>query len=81
MLLLSSKDVQDVESDLANGVISQATLDKIEKLNKDLGDIVIDHIDANPLWKQFLKQLYGMKVESDKSAEMTRLKVLQIPVL
>ena len=80
-LLLSSKDVQDVKNDLANGVVSQATLDKIEKLNKDLGDIAIDHIDANPLWKQFLKQLYDMKVESDKTAEMMRLKTLQIPVL
>ena len=80
-LLLNGKDVQEVESDLANGVVSQATLDKIEKLNKDLGDIAIDHIDANPLWKQFLKQLYGMKVESDKTAEIMRLKALQIPVL
>lgn len=79
-LLLNSKDVQDVKNDLANGVVSQATLDKIEKLNKDLGDIAIDHIDANPLWKQFLKQLYDMKVESDKTAEMMRLKALQIPV-
>ena len=80
-LLLSSKDVQDVESDLANGVVSQVTLDKIEKLNKDLGDIAIDHVGANPLWKQFLKQLYGMKVESDKTAEMMRLRALRIPVL
>ena len=80
-LLLNGKDVEDVESDLAQGVVSQATLDKIEKLNKDLGDIAIDHIDANPLWKQFLKQLYNMKVESDKAAEMMRLKALQIPVL
>lgn len=80
-LLLNGKDVQEVESDLANGVVSQATLDKIEKLNKNLGDIAIDHIDANPLWKQFLRQLYGMKVESDKTAEMMRLKALQIPVL
>ena len=80
-LLLNSKDVQDVESNLAHGVVSQATLDKIEKLNKDLGDIAIDHINANPLWKQFLKQLYGMKVESDKAAEMMRLRALQIPVL
>lgn len=80
-LLLNGKDVQDVESDLAQGVVSQATLDKIEKFNKDLGDIAIDHIDANPLWKQFLKQLYNMKVESDKAAEMMRLKALQIPVL
>ena len=80
-LLLSSKVVQDVKNDLANGVVNQATLDKIEKLNKDLGEIAIDHIDANPLWKQFLKQLYGMKVENDKTAEMMRLKTLQIPVL
>ena len=80
-LLLNGKDVQEVESDLAIGVVSQATLDKIEKLNKDLGDIAIDHIDTHPLWKQFLKQLYDMKVESDKTAEMMRLKALQIPVL
>ena len=80
-LMLNSKDVHDVENDLDNGVVSQATLDKIEKLNKDLGDLVIDHLDANPLWKQFLKQLYDMKVESDKTAEMMRLKALQILVL
>ena len=80
-LMLNSKDVHDVENDLANGVVSQATLDKIEKLNKDLGDIAIDHLDANPLWKQFLKQLYSMKVENDKTAEMMRLKALRIPVL
>ena len=80
-LLLNSKDVQDVESDLAHGIVNRTTLDKIEKLNKDLGDLAIDHIDANPLWKQFLKQLYDMKMESDKSAEMMRLKALRIPVL
>ena len=80
-LLLKSKDVQDVEKDLAHGIVSRASLDKIEKLNKDLGDIVIDHVDANPLWKQFLKQLYDMKVESDKTAEMMRLEALQILVV
>lgn len=77
-LLLNGKDVHDVENDLSNGVVSPATLDKIEKLNKDLGDIAIDHLDANPLWKQFLKQLYSMKVENDKTAEMMRLKALHI---
>lgn len=80
-LLLNSKDVYDVENDLATGVVSHATLNKIEKLNKDLGDIAIDHLDASPLWKQFLKQLYGMKVESDKTAEMMRLQALRIPML
>lgn len=80
-LLLNGKDVQDVESDLANGVVSQVTLDKIEKLNKDLGDIAIDHVDANPMWKQLMKQLYEMKVEGDKAAEMIQLRALQISVL
>lgn len=80
-LLLNSKDVYDVENDLATGVVSHATLNKIEKLNKDLGDIAIDHLDASPLWKQFLKQMYGMKVESDKTAEMMRLQALRIPML
>lgn len=80
-LLLNGKDVQEVKSDLAHGLVSQATLDKIEKLSKDLVDIVIDHIDANPLWKQLMKQLFSMKVESDKTAEMMRLKALQIPIL
>lgn len=79
-LLLNSKNVQDVENDLAHGEVSQATLNKIEKLNKDLGNIAIDHLDANPLWKQFLKQLYNMKVENDKAAELMRLRALQIPV-
>lgn len=38
-VLFRGKDVQDVERDLAEGVVRQSTLDKIEKLNKDLGDI------------------------------------------
>ena len=79
-LLLKGKDVQDVEKDLANGVVSQATLDKIEKFSKDLIDIAIDHIDINPMWKQFLKQLCDKKVEIDKAAEMMRLRALQIPI-
>lgn len=38
-VLFRGMDVQDVERDLAEGVVRQSTLDKIEKLNKDLGDI------------------------------------------
>ena len=46
-VLFRSKDIQDVERDLAEGVVCQSTLDKIEKLNKDMGDIAIDHLDAS----------------------------------
>ena len=55
-VLFRGKDVQDVERDLAEGVVRQSTLDKIEKLNKDMGEIVMDHLDTSPVWKQFLKQ-------------------------
>lgn len=75
-VLFKGKDVQDVERDLAEGVVRQSTLDKIEKLNKDMGDIVIDHLDASPVWKQFLKQLYHLKVDNDKNAEVMRLNAL-----
>lgn len=80
-VLFRGKDVQDVERDLAEGVVRQSTLDKIEKLNKDLGDIAIDHLDASPIWKHFLKQLYHLKVDNDKNAEVMRLNALGIPVL
>ena len=79
-VLFRGKYVQDVERDLAEGVVRQSTLDKIEKLNKDMGDIVIDHLDASPVWKQFLKQLYHLKVDNDKNAEVMRLNALGIPV-
>lgn len=79
-VLFGGKDVQDVERDLAEGIVRQNTLDKIEKLNKDMGDIVIDHLDASPVWKQFLKQLYHLKVDNDKNAEVMRLNALGIPV-
>lgn len=75
-VLFRGKDVQDVERDLAEGVVRQSTLDKIEKLNKDMGDIVIDHLDASPVWKQFLKQLYHLKADNDKTAEVMRLNSL-----
>ena len=79
-VLFRGKDVQDVERDLAEGVVRQSTLDKIEKLNKDMGEIVMDHLDTSPVWKQFLKQLYHLKVDNDKNAEVMRLNALGIPV-
>ena len=33
-VLFRGKDVQDVERDLANGIVQQSTLDKIEKIDK-----------------------------------------------
>lgn len=74
--LFKGKDVQDVERDLSEGVVRQSTLDKIEKLNKDMGDIAINHLGASPIGKQFLKQIYHLKVDNDKMAEVMRLNAL-----
>ena len=43
-LILNGQDAEDVERDLASGVVKRSTLDKIEKLNKDLADTCLEHI-------------------------------------
>jgi hypothetical protein len=80
-LCFRGEDVQDVEQDLAEGIVRQSTLDKIEKIDKDFADILVDHIDNIPLRKQLLKQLLHMIVENNKAAATTRLNALNIPLI
>ena len=80
-VLFRGKDVQDVERDLAEGVVRQSTLDKIERIDKEFADILVDHIDNIPLRKQLLKQLLHRVVENNKAAEEMRLNALNIPVI
>lgn len=81
MAILNGQDVKDVEQDLAAGVVKQSTLDKIEKLDKDLVDFCLDHIQINPLVREFWKQMLQIKIEHDKASEVERLSALKIPVL
>ena len=80
-LILNGRDVVDVERDLAAGVVRKSTLDKIEKLNKDLADTCLEHIQMNPLVREFWKQMAHIKIEIDKVGEQNRLVALQIPVV
>lgn len=80
-VLFRGKDVQDVERDLVNGIVRQSTLDKIEKIDKEFADILVDRVDTIPLRKQLLKQLLYRVVENNKAAEEMRLNVLNIPVI
>ena len=80
-LILNGRDAADVERDLAAGVVRKSTLDKIEKLNKDLADTCLEHVQMNPLVREFWKQLSHIKIERDKASEKERLSALQIPVL
>lgn len=79
-MILHGQDAVDVEQDLAAGVVKKSTLDKIERLNKDLADMCLEHIQMNPLVREFWKQMIHIKIEHDKASEKERLSALQIPV-
>ena len=80
-VILDGRDAADVERDLAAGVVRRSTLDKIEKLNKDLADACLEHIQMNHLVREFWKQMAHIKIERDKAGEQERLAALQIPVV
>ncbi len=80
-VLFRGTDIRDVERDLAEGVVRQSMLDKIEKIDKEFADILVDHVDTIPLRKQLLKQLLHRIVENNKAAEEMRLNALNIPVI
>ncbi len=79
-LMFHTKDVQDVEKDLAEGTVSKSTLDKIEKLNKDIADVAVEQLKTDAVVKEFLKRLTHLKIEQDKKAEELRLKTLNISI-
>lgn len=79
-VLLSSSDVRDIQTDLADGNVKQSTLDKIEKLNKDMVDICLKYIQMSPLVKEFWRQMARINIERNKNNENDRLASLKIPV-
>ena len=79
-LMLHCKDAQDVEKDLAEGTVSKRTIDKIEKLNKDIADVAVEQLKTDAVVKEFLKRLTHLKLEQDKKAEELRLRALNINI-
>ena len=79
-LMLDGKDAKDIEQTLASGIVKQDTLDKIEKLNKDLVDMGVEHMTASPLVKEFLKKLFYYQIEHNKNLALLRINELQILV-
>lgn len=84
-VLLRGKDVEEIENNLADGVksgvLKKGTIEKIEKLDKELVDFIFEHISTNPFWKEFLRQLSIIRIEQEKDATIKRLKELQISVV
>jgi hypothetical protein len=80
LYILDGKDVHDVERALSEGKVASSTLDKVEKIYKDLVDIAIDQIKTEELAKKFLKTLIYIKIDQEKTAERMRLGRLNIEV-
>lgn len=78
LLMLETKEVQEIEESLSKGNVSKDVLDKVSKLFKTLVDAAVECIHTDVLSKEFLKQLTYLKIEQDRKGEEMRLKVLDL---
>ena len=78
MILLRSREAHEIECRLAESDVKQDVLDKIEKLNKDLVDLAIEHLATDAVVKEFLKKLSYYQIEQNKRMAEIRLKDLQL---
>jgi len=76
--ILEGNDVSEVERALSECKVTMSILDKVEKINKDIVDIAIDHIKTEELAKMILKNLIYMKIAQEKNVEKMRLGELNI---
>ena len=77
-MLLHGREALEIERSLAEADIKQDVLDKIERLNKDLVDMAIEHLATEAVVKEFLKRLTYYQIEQNKRLAVIRLKDLQI---
>ena len=77
-MVLQGREVLDIERSLAAEDVKQDVLDKIEKLNKDLVDMAIEHLSTDAVVKEFLKSLSYYQIAQNKRFAEVRLKDLQL---
>lgn len=75
-VILQGKEAQEIEKDLAEGVVRKSTFDKAAKFYKDLVDLALESLSISPMARVFLKQLAYVKIEQDKEMEIIRFKTL-----
>lgn len=76
--IMSGDEVGAIEESLSRGVVTGDILDKIENLNKNLVDTIVERIKTDELVKDFLKRLCCLIIEREKNAEKMRLNMLRI---
>lgn len=77
-MLLHGRDALEIERRLAEAEVKQDILDKIEKLDKDLVDMAVEHLTTDIVVKDFLKKLSYHRIERDKRLAEIRLNDLQL---
>lgn len=77
-MLLHGREALEIERSLAEADVKKDVLNKIEKLNKDLVDMAIEHLTTDVVVKEFLKSLSYYQIEQNKRLAELRLKDLQI---
>ena len=76
--LLHGREALEIEHSLAEADVKQDVLDRIEKLNKDLVDMAIEHLTPDAVVKEFLKKLSYYQIEQNKRLAEIKLKDLQL---
>ena len=76
-ILLHGREAVEIER-LADADVKHDIVDKIEKLNKDLVDMAIEHLATDAVVKEFLKILSYCQIEQNKRLAEIRLKDLQL---
>lgn len=77
-MLLHGREALEIERSLAEADVKKDVLNKIEKLNKDLVDMAIEHLTTDVVVKEFLKSLSYYQIEQNKRLAELRLKDLQL---
>lgn len=77
-MLLHGREAVEIEHRLAVADVKQDVLDKIEKLNKDMVDMAVEHLETDAVVKEFLKKLSYYQIERNKRQAEIRLKDLQL---
>lgn len=77
-MLLHGREALEIERSLAEADVKQDVLDKIEKLNKDLVNMAIEHLSTGVVVKEFLKNLTYSQIEQNRRLAEIRLKDLKL---
>lgn len=75
--LLEGQNVCDVKGDLAQGIVTDETLDKTEKIYSEIGNFFIEISVTRDDWKESLKELFRQFERYRKQMTKLELKLLR----